>query len=360
MNTSSNGLAVDQAKQPVNRAPVDPSSRNSSESSPPVPRVVVTCASCKATLSVRRVYIGNAVQCKQCGDIFTVPADVATRPMPVVNHHSRDLPGRAPQAGPGAKNQQPGVSDNVLLDQIAQFIAGNNDLRSAHDRLQAEHNELLANRDEIGARLNSMTAELGAIKADLEAERDVLKRDLAEHSSNLVAARFELAQWAQRIEQAEADLHAAVEQRDQLGRELKQCQNDLGLARADLGRSESERQRALEKVEQLTKTLAEQDALLNAERSERQQLADELLALRANAEETARLAAQLISANLIPPEATLASPHELEAAQVQAGELKDKLDQADDIYREMADTLHGIGVQVDSPVRRRAIVEAKF
>jgi len=349
MNTSNRGFPTDQAKAPVNHAPVDELSKTSSQDSPAVPRVVVTCPTCKATLKVRRVYIGNAVQCKQCGQIFTVPADVDTQPMPAVNHTARDLPSRSPQANLDARSQQSGSSHNVLLDQVAQFIASSNDLRSAHDRLQAEH-------DELTEKVKLQEDDLCAVRA----ERDALSRDLSEHSSELDAARFELVQWAQRIEQSNADLQAACQERDQLGQQLEQCRNDLGVARADLGRSESERRTALDTVEQLRHELADHDALLNAERTERQQLAAELRALRANAEETARVAEQLLSANLNPPEAPLASADELEAARVQAEELKYKLDEADSLYRIMAETLEGAGVQIDLPNRHRDRVEVEF
>ncbi|MFI5457992.1 MAG: hypothetical protein ACHRXM_21335 [Isosphaerales bacterium] len=44
---------------------------------PPTDRIAVKCPSCQATLSVRRVYIGNQVRCKQCDETFlvSVPAE---------------------------------------------------------------------------------------------------------------------------------------------------------------------------------------------------------------------------------------------------------------------------------------------
>ncbi len=35
-------------------------------------RIVVTCPTCQTTLSVRRIYIGRQVRCKQCDDTFLV------------------------------------------------------------------------------------------------------------------------------------------------------------------------------------------------------------------------------------------------------------------------------------------------
>ena len=39
---------------------------------PPIDRINAQCPSCQATLSVRRIYIGNQVRCKQCGGTFLV------------------------------------------------------------------------------------------------------------------------------------------------------------------------------------------------------------------------------------------------------------------------------------------------
>jgi chromosome segregation ATPase len=539
MSTSSSEDPVNQTNAPVTHGPIDPSSATSSQAALPVPRLVVVCSNCNATLSVRRAYVGKSVQCKQCSQIFTVPAEVDTQPMPVVDRNLADMPSPPPQADLDAGNQHSGAVEKVLRDQVAQLIAGNNDLRSAHDQLQAEHNELRADRDEIGARLESVTAELNAIRADLgtiaptdvqllaseradlsalvqvlrdgnrdlqskqsnhedlvnqlekrvlelvpfraerdaltervnlhegdlcairaerdalagelsehsselvavRAERDALSGNLSEHSSELVAARSELAQWSRRIEQSDRDLETACQAREQLSQQLEMFRNDLCLARADLDRSSGERQTALDTVEQLTTTLAERDltirevhdqwsvevesnqqtlslaershlaecekltaelaalrarhhqleeerrstemlckqlqdcnqelvtaqarlesesdALRNAARTERQELAAEILALRTNAEETARVAEQLISADLNPPMAPLTPPNELEAARVHAAELKFKLDQAERLYRAMAETLEGIGIRVDLPIPPRDRVQSE-
>jgi chromosome segregation ATPase len=662
MNSSSKNSRGKAASEPVKDDPIVPISETSSQSSQPVPRVVVVCPHCKATLRVRRVYLGIDVVCKQCGKVFTVPADADIQPLPPVGHTNTDVLGPSPQASGGAREQQSGGIDKALLDQLGQFIAGSNDLRLTHDKLQAEYDLLKADRDGISARLETVSAELNAIRADLGAiasadvsrlarereelselvqslrgenqdlqtkksnhedlisqleervleldplrakhdalsetvklhegdlravrdERETLVRNLSERSNELAAVLSELGQRKEQFEQLNTELAAACHEREQLSRQLEQCQNDLDLAQADVRRSSGDHQDAQKTVEELTKTLAERDltirtqndqfdaetkknrqaldlaerghreerekltaklaehelairtqsdqhgaaiethrqavelaernhseerenltselaalraqlaehemtvgarhdqhhaeikstrqalelaernhvtererlsrelallraelteheqtlrarqeqhdaeieskhqalelagrnhadererlaaeldsfrarhhefeqklesqdalykqleernqelvtaeatlksgydALLSAERLERQQLADEILALRANAEETSRVAEQLISPDLTTQAAPVASTDQLEAARVQAEELKFKLEQAEYLYRMMAETLDGIGIHIDLPIQLRDRVEAGF
>jgi chromosome segregation ATPase len=616
MNPPSENPSVNQASAPVNDAAIDPLSKTSSEALVPAPRVAVVCPNCKATLSIRRVHIGKSVQCKQCNQVFTVPAEADTQPMPVVDHTARNGSSRSSKSDVDPRNPQSGKQDKVLLDQLGQFIAGSNELRSAYEKLQAESNELRASRNELGAQLQSATAELEVIRADLGTiasadvrrlasesaelsalvqvlrgenqdlhtktahhddlisqlekrvleldplqakhdaltetvklhegdlcairdERDALVRNLSEHSNELAAVRSELVQAAQRIEQLNSDLQAACRERDKLSQQLELCQNELGVAQADLGRTSSERDGALNTVAELTNTLAERDlairnhhdqfdaeigsnrqafelaershldererlaaelaalsaklaehevtirtqhdrfdaelecnrqafdlaernhldererlaaeltalsanlaeheltvhdqhgrynaeiesnrqafdlakqshrdererlaaelaalraqnhqledehktseilckqlqdrndelvtlratfeseydTLLNAERTERRQLAEEILALRANAEETTRVAAKLLSTDSNSQAAPVALADQLETARVQAEELKFKLAQAERLHRTMADTLEAIGIRIDLPIPPRDRVQ---
>ena len=90
--------------------------------------------------------------------------------------------------------------------------------------------------------------------------------------------------------------------------------------------------------------------MLNAERAERDQLAQEVLALRANADETARVAQQLITAELNPPAAPGMPAPELDALRRHASELQFKLKEAERLYRIMSDTLDGMGIRIDLPI----------
>ena len=82
MNVSTKNDQADQASTPLSQARINQLSATSAQPSHAVARVVAVCPACKTTLSVRRAYVGNAVKCKQCDHVFTVPGDVDTPPGP--------------------------------------------------------------------------------------------------------------------------------------------------------------------------------------------------------------------------------------------------------------------------------------
>jgi chromosome segregation ATPase len=420
MNFSSKNDQGDLANTPLSHAPIDQSAGNSSQASPPVPRVVAVCPACKATLSVRRAYVGSAVRCKHCDQIFKVPAELDTPPGPDGARASGGSTTQASQDESGS--QRAGIGDKTDADQFALLLARYNALRSAFDKLQAQHDDLRADRDLVGSQLNLYERDLGAIRA----ERVALTTNFTQQNSELAVARTELVQLTQRLEKSDADLQAAREETDQLTQQLALSRNDITQAQADQRQLSDERQNALDTVERLTKTLAERDlsirdqidlhvaeieskrqafdlaernhlddrqrltaelaaahvrnqqlqeelqsaessctqlrdtnqelvtaqarresehdAMLTAERAERQQLADDLMALRASAGQTAQAGEQSTSANVIPPDGPHASAGELEAARTEAEELKWKLDEAEYHCRVMAETLRHLGV----------------
>jgi ribosomal protein L37AE/L43A len=371
MNTITDGFEAEQADAPVMQAPIEQLSGTSSQASLPVARVVVTCSSCKATLSVRRVYVGNAVACKQCGHIFTVPSYVEAAPISVVDRTIGRLPGRPSQAevDVGVRNQRPGGFDMAALNQLVQIISGGNDLRTAYDRLQAEQSGLRANQVELGARLESVASELNAIRASLGSISATDVRSLA-------AERDQLSAVVQALREENRDLHSSHASREGLISQLSQARADhvveLEKLSADLAELRSRHLRLgeehcsagvlckqlQERNEELVAAGArhesEYQTLLATERALRAQLTEEVVALRANAEETARVAELLISGNLNHlAGAPVAPACELEAARVQAEELKNKLEEADSLYRVMTETLHGIGIHIDLPIRNR-------
>ena len=84
------------------------------------------------------------------------------------------------------------------------------------------------------------------------------------------------------------------------------------------------------------------------QRTARQQLADEVVALRANAEETARVAEELINGNWTAHDGPRSTAFELEAVQAQAEELRFKLEEANGLYAAMVETLRGMGIPAGS------------
>jgi uncharacterized coiled-coil DUF342 family protein len=361
MNSSRDGFPIKQADAPVPEAPINHLSGPPSQAAIPVPRVFVTCSSCAATLSVKRSYVGAEIQCKQCGHILTVPTEVSCQTVQVVGQPASGMPNQPRQTDPDTGSLRTGLVDKAILDQLAQIITGSNEIRLSHDRLQDEHNELLADRDGLVARLKSVTELLDAMRADLGTIAPAEVRSIASERDDLRARAQRLhdenRHLTQRLEQTDALLHAARNERDQQSEQLALSRSELAAAKAELDRSSHERQAAklfCEELERQNDKLvmaqarreSEHEALVLAERTEREQLASEVFALRANAEETARVAEQLISASLIPRDEPHPAAFELETVRRQAQELKSKLDEANFLYRLMAETLDGSGIQI--------------
>jgi chromosome segregation ATPase len=289
---------VEQANAMISRAPVQQGGDCSSVASAPSSRVVVVCPSCRATLSVRRAYVGNPVRCKQCDHQFTVPAA---------------LDSQAQQAAASASLASASHSQTEEIEQLKSELLG---VRHERGQLQAERNELLATRDELSAN----------------------------HISALAGARAELVRLTKQIEQLTSELQAARDEREQRGQQLAESRNDLSLARAV---ERQLREANQELVAAQARRESEYDATLNDERAQRQQLVEEVLSLRAKAEMTAGAGEQSTSAISDLAHEPDASASELEAARIQAEELKWKLEDAEYRYRLMAETLGILGVSID-------------
>ncbi len=187
------------------------------------------------------------------------------------------------------------------------MIAGSNLVRAAHDKLRAEYDELRVDRDALAARLE---------KAELAL------RQLEDRNQELATA----------LADRESEHQAA-----------------LSGVRADLANRESEHEAALSGIRaDLAKRESEHEAAVSGLCAERQQLVDEMLALRENADEATRIAEQLISANLQAEEPAfdLAPSDQVETVRAQAAQLKLKLDEANELFRAIAESLDGMGIPV--------------
>jgi chromosome segregation ATPase len=254
------------------------------------------------------------------------------------------------------------VLEGVILDQLAQIITGTNEIRVSHERLRTEHYELRLDRDAISARLVAATEHLERLRAELGtvAPSDVqaLVSERGELVTRVNRLQDEKRDLMQHLEESAAALRAAREDGQQQRERLAVVRDELASARADLTRTGEESREAKQRCkelqdqnEQLVKAQArresEHEALLAAERAARQQLAEEVLALNANAEETARVTAQLLSASMNhSTNGTSLPASELDALRLHASELKSKLDEANHLYCVMAETLDGFGRQI--------------
>ena len=207
-------------------------------------------------------------------------------------------------------------------------------------------------------RLKSATDLLDAMRADLGPIAAAEVRSIASEREDLRAEvarlREENRDLAQRLE------HARVPNcrpRRQQQRAALKRRDELATARGDAVRASEERQAAelrfkelQDQIQELSRAQASRDseheATLAAERFAQQRARRGSRALRANAEETAKVAEQLISASLNSSDGRHPAAFELEAVRLQAMELKSKLDEANGLYRVMAETLDGFGIQV--------------
>ncbi len=308
MSAFSNGAQADQVNTLSTRTSHEKRPNGSAEVSVQIPRVLVICSSCKSTLSVKRIYLGNPIQCKQCGELFWVPADVDAGAMPVVARSYAPTSSRLSQTDDDNVKQEAGTTDTAILQQISQLLATGNELRTANEKLDAANQELTAERDALAAQLES-AERLIAVGNELRTANETL------HAAN------------QKLTAKCNALVARLESAEILCKQLAIRSEELQSAQA--------------------RREAEFDAILSTERAQRQELFEQVQALRENAEETARVAEQLIWTDGRPGEMTPGAPlQELAAIKAQAEELKYRLDEANGLYRAMAETLVGLGIPI--------------
>ncbi len=159
LNVSDESLGVEQPNAATSKGSSDLSSSASVPVSDRPEKVVVVCPNCQATLSVRRVYIGNPVRCKSCNQIFTVavpPPDPLPPPAEEVTRNNG-----------GSLTQQPETEREVRR------------LKEEIDRVRMERNELCDERDRVRIELNEIRASLGGVGPaevrTLAEERDTLR-----------------------------------------------------------------------------------------------------------------------------------------------------------------------------------------
>jgi len=294
---------------------------------PPAERIAVSCPGCRATLSVRRVYIGREVRCKQCDNTFLVPAPALSAP-------EESSAASSPQ--PGIERESDGTEterellraqhDQLLADHERLQIAHNEldanhdrlkvdfeQLKTGYDLLKTEHGHLLKQQDRLTTELDSIRDCLGTISPEqvrplaeeresLRAEvnrlrdemnvlvaerpaRALLAAELAQRDVELTGARAERELLAKQIEQRDKDLRTVRAERDLLTRQIEQRDKDLKTVRAECdllatqveqgevdlnvalveqGRLSIERKNVVKEVEQLRSALEERDRAMRS------------------------------------------------------------------------------------------------
>ena len=312
-------------------------------------RIFVTCPHCAAILSIRRSYIGDSVRCKKCSQRLFVPAMQGDPAIAVYDGSARDTSTEPHRSDVDETRRRPDSMHASLLTQLAQFIASHDELRSDHDRLRADHDGIRDERDAMRATRRTMAEELAALRAALGAIAPDEVQSIAAARESLGAEVLALRTENQRLLADQSDSHRLTAQLEAQARDLGALCTELETSRAALCSSERARH---EEVERLTAELtslrqqhevlfeqhqsagslfaslqahneelsaaqeqlaAEYQMQVESEKLKRTELASELVQLRAESEEMARLAQQWISAAMLVPTVPVASAEELEA-----------------------------------------------
>jgi chromosome segregation ATPase len=301
-------------------------------------RVLVTCPHCQARLSVKRIRLGDGIQCKQCDQKFLAAAASGNTPIPVFGGADSPAASESPAATLSSATPGSGPASSVLLDQISKLVATNGELEKQVRELLPLREE----RDSLAARLQSHEASLST----LEAGREAIAKQLSDRTAELTAAHTELCRLREQLERAEGDLVAIGRQRDETNQQLEACQNDVASLQADLARLNSEQKSSSETIERLTRTnheaalahekfVAQSQTELEAERAKQRQLTEELVQFRASAAETDQA---------IQP----ATPEELEASRRHAEDLELGLAESERRNRLLTKSLRSMGIRVDA------------
>jgi predicted Zn finger-like uncharacterized protein len=131
-----------------NRRPEDGPAAASTQASEQVERIDAVCPGCKASLHVRRSYVGNDVRCKYCDQVFQVkdPAD----------HR------------PTATHIQPATDPGSLQAEHERLYVAHNLLQSDHERLKGECTETRENLDRATAELENLRVQFADVSQRLD------------------------------------------------------------------------------------------------------------------------------------------------------------------------------------------------
>jgi chromosome segregation ATPase len=318
-------MRVNPVEEPISPSSGEQSTGPSIQPSTRADRIVAVCPSCQATLSIRRVYLGNQVRCKQCEHIFQLreneelqakPAEPAPQGIssPAVEHVETERAGRAKK------------EHERLLGEHAQLLTAHGQLQSTLDRVEAEHQRLKAADHELEEKLKRVTNQLNEIRTDLgpiapgdvrslaqereslradvdrlqienrdiraeQAARAHLPAELQRSSVELEAVRGELELHRQQLEERDLALDAAHAETDRLkvgnqhlNEEIKALQSSL----AERDRLRVDNQHLIEEINSLQATQVERDRL----KVENQNAIEEIRALQATLAERDRLSVE--------------------------------------------------------------------
>jgi predicted Zn finger-like uncharacterized protein len=368
---------------------------------PPVSRedrVVVNCPSCQATLSIRRTYIGRQVRCKQCDEIFLASDSAEAIDLSPEGRLDRDGDDTE-RAALQAEVDRISAENQRLRDEHNSLSSARERASTESERLKAELDRQELEADRLRGALDRATTDLEGIRAHLGEISPAAVRPLFEERASLIAEIDRLRDEIQvfRDEQSardrtadeqdrrrEEELNAARAERDRLTGLIAEREAELEGARAEPDRLNADRQRAMDEADQLR---IERDRLRseveNIRRSlddlardhredlsrrdeqlrevahardsilvEGDQLRNEIDGLRRALEDVEqsgkelRARSQELQADLDRSRSAPDSGDEVQAARDEIETLKRSLDVSDQLQREMAGILAGMGIRI--------------
>jgi chromosome segregation ATPase len=250
----------------------------------PTERIVVVCPSCQATLSVRRVYLGHQILCKQCNHTFPLLDSAAPQTRSAFSDHNGAI-------------SKPGFSLPDINGGSRATVTEHDQLRTELDRHAAAHAHYKLRYEQVSEELSRVTADLDGIRAHLS-------------------------------------------------QQLKQRDDDLAMAQAENGRLRVQLQGALHELDQSRTTLAERDQALRSENDQLYAAIDSLREALAFAEQEHindlnRFKEQFNGAHEEGHDLVV-SPVEndqLQAVRARVDDLERRLDASELINRDMVDFL---------------------
>ncbi len=256
----------------------------------------------------------------------------------------------------------------------AALVAANTELCRLRQQLEQSENDLIAGRrerDETNHQLELCKNEFASIRADLarlnseqqnaSATIEQLKKTVAERDQLIAGERDQFRAELECNQEALASAEKMHrDERERLGTELaaqgakyERLRDEHRSAEQLCAWLQTKNAESTAAHEQL---VAEYQVQLESERAKQRQLADEILQVRANSAETDRAVQALISSTLNSPIAHPASPEELEAARLQAEDLKRGLAESERVNRMLAESLDSMGIHINLPGRPRNVV----
>ena len=250
-------------------------------------RIAIVCPSCEATLSVRRIYVGHQILCKQCSHTFLLRDSAKPQPM---SADDSDDDGDMLQTG----FHQPDINGR---NRVLEFEY--DPLRTEHVRQTAEHAQDELKYEQVERELRRVTTDLDRIRAhlgtvapedvrNLAEERESLRAEvnrlgdanqvlrseicaqnhlaaeLERRESDLTTLRDDCHRLGQQLKQRDDELNAVRAERESLSQQLKQSHDDIAAARVEHGLLRTQLQDALNEVDQ-SRTLVERAQALHNE-----------------------------------------------------------------------------------------------